>query len=118
MADMIGRAVWRASRTSLGFVVAPPLLHLNRVGKTSLKFSTSKLRCSVSAHSAESRSPVVEDVDVADESPLSALCQGKVPDYLLRRAEELGFSEPTHVQREALPLLLSGQDCILHAQVT
>ena len=33
------------------------------------------------------------------------------------RAEELGFAEPTHVQREALPILLSGRDCILHAQV-
>jgi hypothetical protein len=29
----------------------------------------------------------------------------------------LGFSEPTHVQQEALPVLLSGRDCILHAQV-
>ncbi|XP_023763514.1 ATP-dependent RNA helicase DHH1 [Lactuca sativa] len=30
--------------------------------------------------------------------------------------EELGFLMPTEIQRQALPILLSGQDCILHAQ--
>ncbi|KAF9618181.1 hypothetical protein IFM89_000650 [Coptis chinensis] len=33
------------------------------------------------------------------------------------QAEEVGFVEPTDVQREALPILLSGRDCILHAQI-
>ena len=32
--------------------------------------------------------------------------------------EEVGFVAPTDVQREALPVLLSGHDCILHAQVS
>lgn len=31
--------------------------------------------------------------------------------------EEVGYSFPTDVQRQALPHLFSGRDCILHAQV-
>lgn len=49
-------------------------------------------------------------------SPLSKLCMNKVPEYVLRKAEEVGYSVPTLVQQEALPVLLSGRDCILHAQ--
>ena len=33
------------------------------------------------------------------------------------RMEEVGFIVPTDVQQQALPVLLSGRDCILHAQV-
>lgn len=33
------------------------------------------------------------------------------------RIEEVGFIVPTDVQQQALPVLLSGRDCILHAQV-
>ncbi|PIA44808.1 hypothetical protein AQUCO_01700423v1 [Aquilegia coerulea] len=44
------------------------------------------------------------------------ICQAHVPEHILQRAEEVGFVEPTDVQREALPTLLSGRDCILHAQ--
>eukprot|EP01018_Ginkgo_biloba_P006651 Gb_37106 [translate_table: standard] len=33
------------------------------------------------------------------------------------RAEEVGFVVPTDVQEQALPVLLSGCDCIIHAQV-
>ncbi|KAL0414573.1 UNVERIFIED_CONTAM: DEAD-box ATP-dependent RNA helicase 58, chloroplastic [Sesamum radiatum] len=70
---------------------------------------------------------------------LSELCQGHVPDHVLRRqvfcfslefgwrydsfgirinaeAEEIGYVVPTHVQREALPVLFSGRDCVIHAQ--
>jgi ATP-dependent helicase YprA (DUF1998 family) len=39
-----------------------------------------------------------------------------LPDHLLQRVEELGFKYPTQVQKEALPVLLSGHDMILHAQ--
>ncbi|KAG0588713.1 hypothetical protein KC19_2G263900 [Ceratodon purpureus] len=136
MADMIGRAVWRASRTPLGFVVAPSLSsHWNQtrtVGRCVTmcgKFSTSGLRSlervsarqvQVLASESSSHAVVADDEGVdgveGGVSPLSELCAGKVPEYLLRRAEELGFVEPTHVQREALPILLSGRDCILHAQ--
>uniref|UniRef100_M8B793 RNA helicase n=1 Tax=Aegilops tauschii TaxID=37682 RepID=M8B793_AEGTA len=33
------------------------------------------------------------------------------------RAEDVGYVSPTEVQEQSLPVLLSGQDCILHAQV-
>ncbi|KAL5703216.1 DEAD-box ATP-dependent RNA helicase 58 [Ranunculus cassubicifolius] len=47
---------------------------------------------------------------------LKEICEDYVPGYILQRAEEVGFIEPTDVQRKALPTLLSGRDCILHAQ--
>jgi hypothetical protein len=33
------------------------------------------------------------------------------------RAEEVGYVIPTDVQEQSLPVLLSRQDCVLHAQV-
>ncbi|CAL8081975.1 unnamed protein product [Prunus armeniaca] len=47
---------------------------------------------------------------------LRQICQSHVPDHVLCRMEELGFVVPTPVQRQALPTLFSGRDCILHAQ--
>ncbi|WVZ67242.1 hypothetical protein U9M48_016348 [Paspalum notatum var. saurae] len=47
---------------------------------------------------------------------LREVCAGRVPDHVLHRAEEVGYVVPTEVQEQSLPLLLSGQDCILHAQ--
>ncbi|PKU78143.1 DEAD-box ATP-dependent RNA helicase 58, chloroplastic [Dendrobium catenatum] len=38
--------------------------------------------------------------------------------FVLSGAEEVGYVRPTDVQRQSLPVLLSGQDCVLHAQVT
>ncbi|KAK6130337.1 hypothetical protein DH2020_035929 [Rehmannia glutinosa] len=49
-------------------------------------------------------------------STLRELCQGHVPDHVLRRAEEVGYILPTHVQHEALPVLFSGRDCVIQAQ--
>ncbi|KAF8392432.1 hypothetical protein HHK36_022774 [Tetracentron sinense] len=53
-------------------------------------------------------------------STLREICEGHVPDHVLQRrcrlAEEVGFVLPTDVQRQSLPTLLSGRDCILHAQ--
>lgn len=49
-------------------------------------------------------------------SSLRQLCQGHVPDHVLTRAEEVGYIEPTPVQSEALPVLFSGRDCVIHAQ--
>ena len=105
MADMIGRAVWRASRTPLGFVVAPSLSsHWNQtrtVGRCVTmcgKFSTSGLRSlervsarqvQVLASESSSHAVVADDEGVdgveGGVSPLSELCAGKVPEYLLRR---------------------------------
>ncbi|KAL6975282.1 hypothetical protein U1Q18_052704 [Sarracenia purpurea var. burkii] len=55
--------------------------------------------------------------DISERSlTLRDLCEGHVPGHILRRVEEVGFVVPTEVQRQALPILLSGRDCILHAQ--
>ncbi|PSR92717.1 DEAD-box ATP-dependent RNA helicase [Actinidia chinensis var. chinensis] len=60
---------------------------------------------------------VSSEIGIAERaSTLRELCEGHVPDHILRRVEEVGFVAPTDVQREALPVLLSGHDCILHAQ--
>ncbi|CAN7121610.1 unnamed protein product [Brassica rapa subsp. narinosa] len=50
---------------------------------------------------------------------LRNICQGFVPEHILHRQalmEEIGFVFPTDIQREALPTLFTGRDCILHAQ--
>ncbi|XP_074568669.1 DEAD-box ATP-dependent RNA helicase 58, chloroplastic isoform X1 [Curcuma longa] len=57
-----------------------------------------------------SRDPYLETPTFRD------LCRGKVPEHILQRAEEIGYTQPTNVQCLSLPLLLSGRDCVLHAQ--
>ncbi|RWR93740.1 DEAD-box ATP-dependent RNA helicase 58, chloroplastic isoform X1 [Cinnamomum micranthum f. kanehirae] len=47
---------------------------------------------------------------------LREICQGRVPEHILQRAEDVGFVVPTDVQLKSLPTLLLGRDCILHAQ--
>ncbi|XP_006646732.1 DEAD-box ATP-dependent RNA helicase 58, chloroplastic [Oryza brachyantha] len=47
---------------------------------------------------------------------LREVCAGRVPEHVIQRAEEVGYVVPTEVQEQSLPVLLSGQDCILHAQ--
>ncbi|KAH9304645.1 hypothetical protein KI387_009049, partial [Taxus chinensis] len=47
---------------------------------------------------------------------LSELCGTAVPHFILQRAEEVGFVVPTDVQEQALPVVLSGLDCIIHSQ--
>ncbi|XP_031108305.1 DEAD-box ATP-dependent RNA helicase 58, chloroplastic isoform X1 [Ipomoea triloba] len=47
---------------------------------------------------------------------LHELCQGHVPEHIIRRMEEVGYVVPTKVQQEALPVLFAGCDCVLHAQ--
>ncbi|CAD6234538.1 unnamed protein product [Miscanthus lutarioriparius] len=53
---------------------------------------------------------------VAAAATLREVCAGRVPDHVLQRAEEVGYVVPTEVQEQSLPLLLSGQDRVLHAQ--
>ncbi|CAN1807575.1 DEAD-box ATP-dependent RNA helicase 58, chloroplastic [Linum perenne] len=68
-------------------------------------------------------SPVVGDEesrgseDDGGVPTLRELCQDHVPDHVLSKAEEVGYVMPTDVQKQALPVLFSGQDCIVHAQV-
>lgn len=45
-----------------------------------------------------------------------ALCS-EFDKYVSFRMDEIGYVMPTDIQREALPYLFSGLDCILHAQV-
>ncbi|KAI3927853.1 hypothetical protein MKW98_023454 [Papaver atlanticum] len=52
----------------------------------------------------------------ATSSTLQEICKGHVPEHILQRAGEIGFVEPTDIQKESLPFLFSGRDCILHAQ--
>ncbi|XP_058208492.1 DEAD-box ATP-dependent RNA helicase 58, chloroplastic [Rhododendron vialii] len=67
--------------------------------------------------SVGSSSCVSTATDVSEKSPtIRELCDGHVPEHILRRVEEVGFTVPTDVQRQALPFLFSGRDCILHAQ--
>ncbi|CAN1807574.1 DEAD-box ATP-dependent RNA helicase 58, chloroplastic [Linum perenne] len=63
-------------------------------------------------------SPVVVEggEDDGGVPTLRELCQDHVPDHVLSKAEEVGYVMPTDVQKQALPVLFSGQDCIVHAQ--
>lgn len=132
---MIERAVCGALRTSLSSVITPSLQlskrNYVRVESVSTRFCHRPVAVRVSARQAHGLSSSTldrrelddddddDDKDKEEEngiSQLRELCASKVPDYILRRAEELGFSVPTNVQQQALPILLSGRDCILHAQ--
>ncbi|XP_059311859.1 DEAD-box ATP-dependent RNA helicase 58, chloroplastic isoform X1 [Lycium ferocissimum] len=54
--------------------------------------------------------------NITKDSTLRELCNGHVPEHVIRRAEEIGYVIPTEVQLQALPFLFSGRDCVLHAQ--
>ncbi|CAL5337731.1 unnamed protein product [Camellia sinensis] len=57
------------------------------------------------------------EADISERaSTIRELCEDHIPDHILRRVEEVGFVVPTDVQQKALPIMLSGRDCILHAQ--
>uniref|UniRef100_A0A175YP67 DEAD-box RNA helicase Q domain-containing protein n=1 Tax=Daucus carota subsp. sativus TaxID=79200 RepID=A0A175YP67_DAUCS len=75
---------------------------------------------SLSTRSTTRSSLVSADVvtEQTNKPTLRELCQGHVPEHVLRRGEEVGFVLPTDVQEQALPILFSGRDCILHSQVT
>ncbi|CAI0559862.1 unnamed protein product, partial [Linum tenue] len=47
---------------------------------------------------------------------LREICRGHVPEHVLSRAEGFGYVMPTDVQSHAPPVLLSGRDCVIHAQ--
>ncbi|KAK2988968.1 hypothetical protein RJ640_000768 [Escallonia rubra] len=76
-----------------------------------------------------SSSCVTEEANVAEPGmTLREICKGHVPEHVLRRRgingaaqiccrmEDVGFIVPTDVQRQALGVLFSGHDCVLHAQ--
>ncbi|CAO1947383.1 unnamed protein product [Urochloa humidicola] len=52
----------------------------------------------------------------AAAAALRDVCAGRVPDHVLQRVQEVGYVVLTEVQERSLPLLLTDQECILHAQ--
>ncbi|GMH08408.1 hypothetical protein Nepgr_010248 [Nepenthes gracilis] len=69
-------------------------------------------------HASPSSSSFAEasNAQLQRASTLREICHGHVPEHVLRRLEEIGFVTPTDMQLQALPVLFSGCDCILHAQ--
>ncbi|XP_042050469.1 DEAD-box ATP-dependent RNA helicase 58, chloroplastic-like isoform X1 [Salvia splendens] len=98
---------WTSSMKLLSHSFAPP----NR--KSSL-LSYRRNRMSNCLSLSASVNSTVETNNIC--STLLELCEGHVPDHVLQRAEEVGYIVPTPVQNEALPVLFSGRDCVIHAQ--
>ncbi|KAI3979738.1 hypothetical protein MKX01_013833 [Papaver californicum] len=62
-------------------------------------------------------SSLTTTVKIAEiSSTLQEICKCHVPEHIFQRAEEIGFVEPTDIQKKSLPFLFSGHDCILQAQ--
>lgn len=109
--------IWPES--SLPTSQTPNRWRLSATSKFSSKPSQAPLHSSYSSSfSSSSSSSSINDPDVTDKaSTLRDICRGFVPDDILDRAEDVGFVLPTDVQRQALPIILSGRDCVLHAQL-
>ncbi|KAL5541631.1 hypothetical protein UlMin_009341 [Ulmus minor] len=87
-----------------------PKLFFSIGGANGANLSSSRALLSSSSIPDEPASEKKKSLSLGD------ICQGHVPEHVLRRVEELGFVVPTDVQKEALPILFSGLDCVLHAQ--
>ncbi|KAL2934359.1 DEAD-box ATP-dependent RNA helicase 58 chloroplastic [Bienertia sinuspersici] len=79
----------------------------NQLGISLPNFRTKTTSClNLTLANAQFRTPAT----------LRELCQGHVPEPVLCRMDEYGFVTPTEVQQQALPVLFTGRDCVLHAQ--
>ncbi|KAK1431598.1 hypothetical protein QVD17_08067 [Tagetes erecta] len=77
-------------------------------------FISSLNNTSIHSHSSSlSISPITSQHQLLT---LQHICKHHVPQHILQRVEEVGYITPTEIQRQALPVLFSGRDCILHAQ--
>ncbi|KAK9672024.1 hypothetical protein RND81_12G070800 [Saponaria officinalis] len=85
------------------------LKHSPNPFSVSIALNTSSLNLSPSNQQAS-------DAQFLASPTLREFCQGRIPDHVLTRMEELGFVTPTEVQQQGLPVLFSGCDCVLHAQ--
>ncbi|KAJ6794164.1 DEAD-box ATP-dependent RNA helicase 58, chloroplastic [Iris pallida] len=98
-------------------MASPPLLFSSTrnpsVGGDSFRRG---FRCCPLSLSVSCGVSVGEETGGSAAPTLREVCGGKVPESILKRAEEIGYTVPTDVQRQSLPVLLSGCDCILHAQ--
>ncbi|ONK63706.1 uncharacterized protein A4U43_C07F18040 [Asparagus officinalis] len=84
---------------------------------TDRDISFASCRSKRASFAASSSSVSMAEAPPASCSPtLRDICRGKVPEHIIKRAEEIGYVVPTDVQQQSLPVLLSGRDCVLHAQ--
>lgn len=98
--------------------LSPAVQFRNRLFSfSSISFAGSRgpLRAVVSSSSAVTSTR--EAVNDNSSPTLREICHDHVPEHVLRRTEEIGFVFPTDIQRQGLPVLFSGRDCVLHAQV-
>lgn len=112
----VSHAVLYSKPTRTGFsLLQSHILYSNRA----LFYSRSSFRPLKAILNSPSLTKVADDAKEKGEAlTLREICLGRVPEHLLRRVEEVGYAVPTDVQKQALPVLFSGRDCILHAQVT
>ncbi|WCJ23700.1 DEAD-box ATP-dependent RNA helicase 58 chloroplastic [Euphorbia peplus] len=76
-------------------------------------FKTLRAALHSSPHLITKQNPIPNPKNASN---LRQICQHDVPEHVICRMEEVGYVEATDVQREALPLLFTRRDCILHAQ--
>ncbi|XP_062168420.1 DEAD-box ATP-dependent RNA helicase 58, chloroplastic isoform X1 [Alnus glutinosa] len=87
----------------------------------SISFANRALPCPISKPGLSRAIPNYSSVPIEanpkrDAATIREICEGHVPEHVIRRAEEVGYVRPTDVQLQALPVLFSGRDSILHAQ--
>ncbi|XP_024011811.1 DEAD-box ATP-dependent RNA helicase 58, chloroplastic isoform X2 [Eutrema salsugineum] len=80
--------------------------------------SSSNSRITINLQAVADACSEIESNGVTETTDLTLrnICEGFVPEHIIHRMEEIGFVFPTNIQREALPTLFTGRDCILHAQ--
>ncbi|KAJ6719221.1 DEAD-BOX ATP-DEPENDENT RNA HELICASE 58 CHLOROPLASTIC [Salix purpurea] len=111
---LVSHAFSYSKPTRAGFsLLQPHIFHSNKA----LFFSRSNFRLLKAILNSPSLTKVAGDAKEKEEAlTLREICLGHVPEHVLRRVAEVGYVVPTDVQKQALPVLFSGSDCILHAQ--
>ncbi|KAJ3683306.1 hypothetical protein LUZ60_013533 [Juncus effusus] len=104
-------------------LLPPQLLPPNKIPGTSrapppLRSSSAPplLRWRARVASVEQSDTATQTETETETGTLREICDGRVPERIIKRAEEIGFVKPTDVQEQSLPVLLTGRDCVLHAQ--
>uniref|UniRef100_A0A6N2MXD4 RNA helicase n=1 Tax=Salix viminalis TaxID=40686 RepID=A0A6N2MXD4_SALVM len=108
---LVSHAFSYSKPTRAGFsLLQPHILHSNKA----LFYSRSNFRPLKAILNSPSLTKVAGDAKEKEEAlTLRDICLGHVPEHVV---EEVGYVVPTDVQKQALPVLFSGSDCILHAQ--
>jgi hypothetical protein len=118
--DALKEKVGKTATTTIKGTADPPLMQ-DESPSTSNGLSTETSSSTLGdSNGAAAQTPAAVDesagLEPREPSALAKLCGARVPDWLVRRAEDLGFGTPTGVQEEALPVALEGRDCVIHAQ--